>query len=93
MVEIVYEPEYQRSCAYDDGKVVGECTYTAEDGIWTIDHTEVDETYKGKGVASKLVDEVVQQARDAEVKIIPRCPYAKKLFEHKKQYADVWAEH
>ncbi len=90
MIKIVHEPENQRAAAYDGDKNIGESTYSKSDKIWIIDHTFVEESYGGQGIAAKLVDEIVKQARANNVKINPLCPYAKKRFEEKKEYADIW---
>lgn len=90
MINIIHEPENQRAAAYDGEKNIGEATYSKSDKIWIIDHTFVDKSYGGQGIAAKLVDEVVRQARANNVKINPLCPYAKRLFEKTKEYADIW---
>lgn len=90
MVKIVYEPENARAAAYDGDKNIGESTYSKAKDFWIIDHTFVDEDYRGGQIASKLVAEVVDQARKNKVKIIPLCPFAKKEFESNEAYADIW---
>lgn len=55
-----------------------------------IDHTFVDPAYRGQGLAEKLVAKGVEKARKEQKKIIPLCPFAKKEFERKPEYADVW---
>ncbi|MDO5037357.1 MAG: GNAT family N-acetyltransferase [Tissierellia bacterium] len=87
---MVYEPEENRAAAYDGEKNIGESTYSKAQGFWIIDHTFVDDDYRGQALAGKLVAEVVDQARKNQVKIIPLCPFAKKEFEEKEAYADVW---
>ena len=89
MFKIVFEPDNTRSAAYDDEKNIGECSYSKSEKIWIIDHTEVDENYGGQGIAGQLVAEVVEQAREHQVKIMPLCPFAKKEFSRKPEYADV----
>lgn len=61
---------------------LAEMTYTwAGDGILIIDHTLVDETLRGQGVGHQLLNDVVQLAREKQVKIIPLCPFAKSVFD------------
>ncbi|MER2117389.1 MAG: GNAT family N-acetyltransferase, partial [Enterococcus casseliflavus] len=50
----------------------------------------VDPAYRGQGLAEKLVAKGVEKARKEQKKIIPLCPFAKKEFERKPEYADVW---
>lgn len=89
MIKIVYEPDQNRSAAYDGEKNIGESTYSKSETIWIIDHTTVDEKYGGQGIAGQLVAEMVEQARKHQVKIMPLCPFAKKEFLRKPEYADV----
>jgi len=53
-----------------------------------IEHTEVSEKLKGKGVGYKLVEEAVVFMREHDLKTIPLCPFANAVFKKKKEYAD-----
>lgn len=55
-----------------------------------IEHTEVNESYEGKGLGKLLVEAAVQYARGNNMSIIPLCPYAHSLFKRKPEYSDVW---
>ena len=63
-----------------------------DDHTILIDHTEVNEIHKGKGVGAQLVKAGVEYAREKGLKIIPVCPFAKSVFEKKPEYADVLAD-
>lgn len=57
-------------------------TYTwAGEDEFSIDHTGVEEKFAGKGFAKQLVFAGVNFARENNLKIIPLCPYAKKVFD------------
>jgi predicted GNAT family acetyltransferase len=58
-------------------------------GKMIIDHTEVDEAYEGKGLGRQLVKAGVAFARENKMKILPLCPYAKKIFDITPEFADV----
>ncbi|MDT2828772.1 GNAT family N-acetyltransferase [Enterococcus viikkiensis] len=74
----------------DEGNEAGEMTWSnAGPEIMIIDHTFVDPTYRGQQLAQKLVAAGVDKARKDGKKIIPLCPFAKKEFEEKPEYADV----
>ncbi|WP_369824993.1 GNAT family N-acetyltransferase [Sporosarcina sp. P13] len=55
-----------------------------------MDHTFVENSLRGKGIAQALVKEVVTKAREENKTIIPLSPFAKLEFEKKKEYAEVW---
>ncbi|WP_268848840.1 GNAT family N-acetyltransferase [Flavobacterium aestivum] len=54
-----------------------------------IDHTEVNEGNNGKGYGKKLVAKAVEYAREKNIKIIPLCPFAKKVFDKTPEFKDV----
>jgi len=73
----------------ENQKTVAEITYTNAGEILIIDHTFVDESLRGKGIAAKLVDTVVKYAIDEQKKIIPLCPYAKKMLNGNEAYKHI----
>lgn len=69
-----------------DGKLGGEVTYVwAGPGKLILDHTEVFQGFEGKGIGKALVMQVVELAKEKQVKILPLCPYAKSLFEKSEE--------
>ncbi|KXZ73399.1 MAG: N-acetyltransferase [Bacteroidetes bacterium] len=85
----------------DDGKhgvfkliqgdlVAGEMAYTwAGDSMLIIDHTDVNERFRGQGVGRKLLDELITFVRERQVKVIPLCPFAKSVFDKDASIHDV----
>ncbi|HAB33969.1 MAG TPA: N-acetyltransferase, partial [Exiguobacterium sp.] len=69
--------------AHQEGEVIGEITYSnTNNGMWIIDHTYVDPAHRNQQIGEQLVAEIVNWAREANVKLLPLCPFAKKEFEH-----------
>ena len=88
MIDIRFEDF--RSAAYDDGKIIGECTFSVEKNTWILSHTEVDPSYGGQGIAKRLLKSVVENALSRGGKIKPVCSYVVKEFErHPEEYAAV----
>jgi predicted GNAT family acetyltransferase len=54
-----------------------------------IDHTEVNPGNNGKGFGKKMVAKAVEYAREKNIKIIPLCPFAKKVFDKTPEFSDV----
>ncbi len=74
----------------DGDKEAGLMHYTfAGPGKMIIDHTEVNDEYAGKGLGKQLVKAGVEYARENHLKILPLCPFAKKIFELTPAFADV----
>ena len=62
-----------------DNETVAEVTfYEIENGLYNIDHTFVDDSLRGQGVGSKLVQEAVNTIREKGAQIQATCPFASK---------------
>ncbi|WP_042225072.1 GNAT family N-acetyltransferase [Oceanobacillus manasiensis] len=74
----------------DEKNPDAEIGYTfSEEGDIVIDHTVVSESLQGQGLAGKLVERVVEKARQEGKKINPLCSYAQKKLEETPNYHDV----
>ena len=78
-MELIYEKDNQRAALYDEGKLIGECDYELEDDHWVITHTFVEKAYGGQGLARKLVNTLIEEARKEQIRIKPVCSYAVKV--------------
>lgn len=54
-----------------------------------IDHTEVNPGHNGKNFGKRMVEKAVSFAREKNLKILPLCPFAKKVFDKTPEYNDV----
>ncbi|HNP18494.1 MAG TPA: GNAT family N-acetyltransferase [Fulvivirga sp.] len=74
----------------DEEGLAAEMTYSiaGQDKI-IIDHTEVAERLRGKKVGNLLVEAAVSFAREKNIKILPLCPFAKRVMEKNNEYSDV----
>jgi len=73
-----------------DGKQEGKMTFVfAGNDKIIIDHTEVNPGNNGKGYGKKMVAKAVEYAREKNIKIIPLCPFAKKVFDKTPEFRDV----
>jgi predicted GNAT family acetyltransferase len=63
-----------------------------EDRIY-LNHTEVERSYAGQGLAAPLVTYALDDARARGLKVFPYCPYAAKFIrEHAETYLDLVPE-
>ncbi|MCW4468869.1 N-acetyltransferase [Flavobacterium sp. MFBS3-15] len=86
---------------YDDGKkghfkaIEGETQAGLMTYVWAgedkfiIEHTVGNPEFRGVGM--KLLEKAVAFAREKNVKIIPLCPFAKKMFDRNQDIHDVLA--
>ncbi len=57
-----------------DGKEVGHAEFHDRPGARVFTHTEVDEAYEGRGLATILITRALQETRAAGLRIVPVCP-------------------
>lgn len=68
----------------DNGEEIAVITYQdVSDDVVDANHTFVDPSLRGQGVAEQLVDALVEKMEKEGKKIEPGCPYVEKLFERK----------
>jgi len=74
----------------ENGDVVAEVTFPVlNDEVVNINHTFVDPSLRGQGVASKLMLEVAKKLRQENKKAMISCSYAVQWFDKNKEYKDV----
>lgn len=74
-----------------DGVRKAEMTYSkAGTERIIIDHTEVGDSLRGKGVGLKLAEFAVNYVREKGIKILPLCPFMKATLLRHPEWKDVW---
>lgn len=69
-----------------------EMTYRMSgDGPMIIDHTGVPPAYEGRGIAARLVNAAIADARSQGFRITPVCSYVVAQFRRHKEWADLLA--
>ncbi len=92
MVEITHANNEKNGVfeIYFNEKKAGRMTYVwAGNEKFIIDHTEIDELFSGKGLGKELVKAAVEFARKNNFKIVPLCPFAKKVIDKTREFQDV----
>ena len=64
MIEIKFDEKNKQAIAYDDNTKIGECTYIELNESWNIVHTEVSKLYQGQGIAKRLVQCIIENAKN-----------------------------
>jgi len=76
--------------AFDGNKEAGRMSYTfAGKSTIIIDHTEVNNEYRGQNIGKRILMEVINYVRENKIKIIPLCPFAKSVFDRTEEIRDV----
>lgn len=71
-----YHTEKNRIYAVEGGEEIGEVTFPERDGVYVINHTYVDNRYRGQGVASELVRRAVEAIEQRGGRVEATCSYA-----------------
>ncbi|NLA62191.1 MAG: N-acetyltransferase [Bacteroidales bacterium] len=86
-IKITEDQTKGSAVAKENELIAGKMTYSiASANFIIIDHTEVDPSFKGKGVGKQLLYKIVEMARERDIKILPLCPFANAMF---KKLADI----
>lgn len=76
----------------ENGEIIAEVTFPEiADGIVNVNHTFVDESLRGQGVAGKLMSELVNTLVSENKKAYLTCSYAVKWFESHPEYKNLVA--
>ncbi|WNX84234.1 GNAT family N-acetyltransferase [Agathobaculum sp. NTUH-O15-33] len=83
-------------CIYAEdasGKRIAEITFpTVRPGVVDIDHTFVDNSLRGQGVADQLMRAALTEIRADGNRVVATCPYAAAWFEKHPEQADILAD-
>ena len=70
---------------------IGRLTWTEHDKVRATEHTLVPPEIGGRGVAGKLVEALIADAREQGFKIDPQCSYVAAAFKRHPDWADLRA--
>ena len=84
-----FQREPGRIYAMNGDKLVAEVSFPAQDGVAVIDHTFVDDSLRGQGVAGALVRAAADQIRAEGQKARVTCSYAQVWFQNHPEEADL----
>ena len=88
LIDIRHAPEDSRFVLLDGAQEIGEERYLDVEGAQRIlFHTVVAEEYGGRGLASQLVQRVVEDTIAAGLAVVPVCPYVAAWLPRHPEYA------
>ena len=71
--------------------VIGRLTWVTRDGARVAEHTLVPPEIGGRGVAGKLVEALIADARAQAFRVVPQCPYVAAVFDKHPEWAGLRA--
>lgn len=90
-VEVSDVPEAKRYEARVEGesKVAGVADYIRTTELVAFVHTEVSPEYEGRGVGAALARTALDEARDANVRVLATCPFFSGWIARHPEYQDL----
>ncbi len=88
-VDVRHDPEESRYALLVDGRAMGAAEYEDTGEVLVFFHTEVDRSYQGRGMGSKLVRGALDDVRRSGRSIVPRCPFVARFVDRHPEYADL----
>lgn len=70
---------------------IGRLTWIARDGVRVAEHTLVPPEIGGRGVAARLVEALIADARSERFRIEPACSYVEAAFRRHPEWANLRA--
>ncbi|MFL5753080.1 MAG: GNAT family N-acetyltransferase [Bacteroidia bacterium] len=91
-MQVKHQDDSQKGIFYieSEAKTVAKMTY-----VWAgtdriiIDHTEVADSLRGKGLAKQMIVKAINFAREKGIRIVPLCPFVKSVIDKTPEYQDV----
>jgi predicted GNAT family acetyltransferase len=92
-LEVVHEPGDPRGrfVVYLPDGLEAELTYSRGGGRLVADHTYVPPSFRGHGLAEKLVNALIAEVRASGDRILPLCSYVAAQFRRHPEWADLRA--
>ncbi len=89
VVLVVHDAVARQYEVFVDDRRAGRAGYRDEDGRRVLTDTEVDPEFGGRGLAGHLARRALDDAREAGLRVVPRCSYMAKYVERHEEYADL----
>lgn len=88
---IQHDPETGKFFIQKDGEEAY-LNYKEEDGLLDFHSTFVPPSFRGHGIAGRIVEKALGYAREKGYKVRPSCPYVAAYMDRSKKYRDIRAE-
>ena len=72
-----------------DGHTVGLTAFADRDNQRIFIHTEVDNDFEGRGLATILIDEAVRATKDEGLRVVAVCPMVARFLDKHREFQDI----
>jgi predicted GNAT family acetyltransferase len=75
-----------------DGELAGSLSYQRGKGTISLIHTEIEPSFEGQGLGSKLIRGALDAARSEGLEVLPFCPFVRSFLAKHDEYLDLVPE-
>jgi predicted GNAT family acetyltransferase len=87
--EVVDAPEASRYELRLGDRVIGFAAYRRRNDRIIFIHTEVDESYEGRGLGNRLAKAALDDARERGLVVVPLCPFIARYVQQHPEYQEL----
>jgi predicted GNAT family acetyltransferase len=89
-VDVTRDPNMGRWEARVDGELAGVLVYRVDaDGRTVLVHTEVRDTFEGRGIGSRLARTALDEIRAGGGRVLVECPFVRAWVRRHREYDDI----
>jgi uncharacterized protein len=92
MARVRNNPDQDRYEIEVDGETAGFAQYRERPGLIAFVHTEIDDRFEGRGLASELIAFALDDARARGLAVLPFCPFVNGYLQRHPEYVDLVPE-
>jgi predicted GNAT family acetyltransferase len=87
--EIVDDKEQSRYEVHLGGETVAIADYMKQPGIVSFAHTETFSGHKGQGLAGRMIDRALRDAREEQLEVMPFCSFVADYIGEHREFLDL----
>jgi predicted GNAT family acetyltransferase len=88
-LEVADNPDKARFEILADGELAGFAQYHLSGDEIAFTHTQIDDRFRGQGIASWLVQLSLDAARERHRTVLPYCPFVRDWITGHREYTDL----
>ena len=91
MDRIVHNEPANRYELFVDGELASIAEYRRSGDRLVFHHTETGHAFRGRGLAAQVVEFAMNDVRDKELTVVPRCWFVRQFLDDHPEYREVLA--